>query len=355
MADLLDQPTTVRRGEELDPSKLEPFLRGHFPGESGSLTLQQFPSGHSNLTYLVHLGDREMVLRRPPFGSKVKTAHDMDREFRVLSKLHSVYAPAPKVLLYCDDESILGSPFYVMEPIHGIILRREPPPGLDFPPATARRLSESFVENLALLHGLDYAAVGLADLGKPQGYLERQVRGWIERYHGSKTHDYPEVEKLSEWMLRNIPASGRVSLIHNDYKYDNVVLDPRDITKIIGVLDWEMCTIGDPLADLGTALAYWVDAADPDELQEQRSGPTTYAGSFTRAELVEYYAQKSGDDVSQMPFFLTLALFKLAVIVQQIYYRYHLGLTKDERFASMPQRIKILLGAALHSAQTGRI
>jgi aminoglycoside phosphotransferase (APT) family kinase protein len=355
MADLLDQPTTVRQGEELDQSKLEPFLRGHFPDESGPLTLQQFPSGHSNLTYLVHYGDREMVLRRPPFGSKVKTAHDMDREFRVLSKLHSVYAPAPKVLFYCDENSILGAPFYVMEPIHGVILRRDPPSDLGFPPETVRRLSESFVENLALLHGLDYAAVSLAELGKPQGYLERQVRGWIERYHGSKTHDYPEVEKLSEWMQRKIPATGAVSLIHNDYKYDNVVLDPRDITKIIGVLDWEMCTIGDPLADLGTALAYWIEAADPEELREQRSGPTTYAGSFTRAELVEHYAQKTGRDVSQMPFFLTLALFKLAVIVQQIYYRYQSGLTKDERFATMPQRIQILLRAALRIVQTGKM
>jgi aminoglycoside phosphotransferase (APT) family kinase protein len=355
MADLLDHPTTVRRGEELDLNKLELFLRSHFPDESGPLSLQQFPSGHSNLTYLLRLGDREMVLRRPPFGSKVKTAHDMGREFRVLSRLHSVYAPAPKVLFYCEEEPILGAPFYVMEPIHGVILRRDPPTGLDYPPETARRLSESFVENLALLHSLDYASVGLADLGKPQGYLERQVRGWIERYHGSKTHDYPEVEQIFEWMQQHIPSSVGVSLIHNDYKYDNIVLDPRDITNIIGVLDWEMCTIGDPLADLGTALAYWIDAADPEELQEQRPGPTTYPGSFTRAELVAYYAEKTGREVSQMPFFLTLALFKLAVIVQQIYYRYHVGLTKDERFAAMPQRIQILLRAALRSAQTGRI
>jgi aminoglycoside phosphotransferase (APT) family kinase protein len=259
------------------------------------------------------------------------------------------------VLFYCDDESILGAPFYLMKPIHGVILRRDPPPGFDFPPEKARRLSESFVENLALLHSLDYAAVGLADLGKPQGYLERQVRGWIERYHGSKTQDYPEVEKISEWMQQHIPSTGGASLIHNDYKYDNVVLDPGDITKIIGVLDWEMCTIGDPLTDLGTTLAYWVDAADPEELQENRCGPTTHPGSFTRAELVEYYAQKTGRDASQMSFFLTFARFKIAVIVQQIYYRYHLGLTKDERFASMPRRINILLRASLHSAQTGTI
>jgi aminoglycoside phosphotransferase (APT) family kinase protein len=242
-----------------------------------------------------------------------------------------------------------------MEPIHGVILRRDPPPGLHFPPEKARRLSESFIENLAFLHSLDYAAIGLADLGKPQGYLERQVRGWIERYHGSKTHDYPEVEKISEWMQQHIPSTGGISLIHNDYKYDNVVLDPGDITKIIGVLDWEMCTIGDPLTDLGTTLAYWVDAADSEELQINRSGPTTHAGSLTRVELVEYYARKTGRDIFQISFYLTLARFKLAVIVQQIYFRYHQRLTKDERFASMPQRIQILLRSSLHSAQTGRI
>jgi aminoglycoside phosphotransferase (APT) family kinase protein len=355
MADLLDHPTTVRLGEELDLGKLEPFFRSHFPSERGPLSVQQFPSGHSNLTYSLQFGSKELVLRRPPFGSKVKSAHDMGREFRVLSKLHSVYAPAPKVHFYCEDASILGAPFYLMEPVHGVILRRDPPPGFDFSAEKARRLSESFVENLGLLHGLDYAAAGLADLGKPQGYLERQVRGWIERYHGSKTHDYPEVEKVSEWMQQHIPPAGGAALIHNDYKYDNVVLDPVDITKIIGVLDWEMCTIGDPLADLGTALAYWIDRADAEELQENRSGPTTHPGSLTRAELVGYYAQKTRRDVSQIPFYLTFARFKLAVIVQQIYYRYHLGLTKDERFASMPRRINNLLCACLHGAETGTI
>jgi aminoglycoside phosphotransferase (APT) family kinase protein len=355
MPDLLDHPTTVRPGEELDLSKLEPYLHSHFLHAKGPLSVQQYPSGHSNLTYMVQLGGTEMVLRRPPFGSKVKTAHDMGREFRVLSRLHAVYAPAPHVLCYCEDDSILGVPFYVMEPIHGVILRRDPPRGLDFPPERARRLNESFVDNLALLHSLDYATVGLGDLGKPQGYVERQVRGWIERYHGSKTQDHPEVEKISEWMREHIPSVVEASLIHKDYKYDNVVLDPRDITKIVGVLDWEMCTIGDPLADLGTALAYWIDATDPEELQENRSGPTNHPGNFTRAEVAGYYAQKTGRDISQVPFYLTLARFKLAVIVQQIYYRFHLGLTKDERFASMPERISTLLRAAWQTAQTGAI
>ena len=355
MAEAQDQTTAVRQGEELDLSKLEPFLRAHFPSESGPLIVRQYPSGHSNLTYSVQLGSREMVLRRPPFGSKVKTAHDMGREFRVLSKLHAHYPPAPHVLLFCEDVSILGAPFYLMEPIHGIILRSDVPQGLDFSPVVAQRVSESFLDNLAFLHSLDYNAIGLADLGKPQGYLERQVRGWIERYHGSKTHDIPEVETISSWIQQHMPSSSDAALIHNDYKYDNVVLDPGDLTRIIGVLDWEMCTIGDPLSDLGSALAYWVDASDPPEILETRWGPTTYPGSLTRAQLVQRYAQKTGRDVSNMPFYLVFARFKIVVIVQQIYYRYHQGLTHDERFATMPQRIHLLLRAALRTAETGAI
>jgi aminoglycoside phosphotransferase (APT) family kinase protein len=355
VAGLEDQTTPVRPGEELDLAKLEPFLHAQFPNESGALIVRQYPSGHSNLTYSVQLGPREMVLRRPPFGSKVKTAHDMSREFRVLSKLHAHYRPAPQVLLFCDDVSVLGAPFYLMEPIHGVILRRDVPPGLTFSPETARRVCESFLDNLALLHGLDYEKIGLSELGKPQGYLERQVRGWIERYHGSKTHDIPEVETLSNWIQQHMPASSPAALIHNDYKYDNVVLDPNDLTRIIGVLDWEMCTIGDPLTDLGSALAYWVDASDPPEILETRWGPTTYPGSLSRAQLVQRYAQKTGRDVSDMAFYLVFARFKIAVIVQQIYYRYQQGLTHDDRFATMPQRIHLLLRAALRTVETGAI
>jgi aminoglycoside phosphotransferase (APT) family kinase protein len=355
MSDLLDHPAAIRPGEELDVTRLEPYLRDRLPGESDGLSVRQFPSGHSNLTYSLQLGARELVLRRPPFGSKVKSAHDMGREFRVLSKLHSAYAPAPEVLFYCDDESVLGAPFYVMEPIHGVILRKKVPSVLEFAEDKARRLSESFVDNLVRLHSVNYAAAGLADLGKAEGYLERQVRGWSERYHGSKTHEYAEVEAICSWMQGHMPSTKNVSLIHNDYKYDNVVLDSRDITKIVGVLDWEMCTIGDSLADLGTTLAYWIDATDSPEVQQQRWGPTNVGGSFKRAEVVNYYALRTGCDVSQVVFYLTFARFKLAVIAQQIYFRYHQGLTKDERFASMPERIRMILRASLHSAQTGQI
>ncbi len=355
MADFRDHATAVRPGEELDLARLEPFLRRQFPNSAGPRTIQQFPSGHSNLTYLVHLGDREIVLRRPPFGSKVKTAHDMGREYRVLSKLHPAYPEAPKVLLYCDDESILGVPFYLMEPVSGIIIRRDPPEGLPFPPETARRLSESFIDNLVRLHALEFNAIGLGDLGKPEGYLERQVRGWIDRYLGSQTHELPEAERIFVWLKERMPRTIAAALIHNDYKYDNIVLDPVDITKIVGVLDWEMATVGDPLSDLGTALAYWVDPEDPSELQQVRWCPSTHAGSLRRSQLVERYAWTAGRDVSDIVFYLAFARFKVAVILQQIYYRYHHGLTSDPRFASLHEAVRILLRASLHSAETNSI
>ncbi len=354
MVELCDQAGSVRAGEELDLARLQRFLSDHF-GHSGPVTVEQFPSGHSNLTYLVRLGKQEFVLRRPPFGSKVRSAHDMAREYRVLSKLHAAYPAAPKAILYCDDPSILGAPFYLMEPIRGMILRCDPPPGVALPPQTARRLSEAFLDNLALLHRVDYTAIGLADLGKPQGYLERQVKGWIERYHNSKTHDLPEVGRISAWLTDRMPLSHETALIHNDYKYDNIVLDPGDVTKIVGVLDWEMCTLGDPLTDLGTALAYWADPQDSGELQEIRGAPTTLPGTLTRAQLIERYATVSGRDPGDMCFYLTFARFKVAVIIQQIYYRYAQGLTRDERFAAMPKRIHTLLRASWHCAESGTI
>jgi aminoglycoside phosphotransferase (APT) family kinase protein len=355
MSTLLDQPAPIRSGEELDAAKLEPYLRQHFPNESGALEIRQYPSGHSNLTYALRLGERELVLRRPPFGSKVKSAHDMSREFRVLAKLHAVYPPAPEVLAYCDDESVVGAPFYIMQPIHGVILRKHLPPDLGFTPKKTRQLSVSFIDNLIRLHRVDYAAAGLADLGKPDGYLARQVRGWTERYHGSKTHDYPQVEKISEWMQHHMPLTHSISLVHNDYKFDNVVLDASDLTKIAGVLDWEMCTIGDSLTDLGTTVGYWVDASDPEELKKHLADVTTQPGSLNRAEVVQRYAKTTGRDATQIVFYLVFARFKLAVIIQQIFYRYHQGLTKDARFAAMPERIKALLQASLHTAQTGHI
>ena len=348
---LQDSSATVRAGEELDLARLEPYLRSHFPSLGGNLVVKQFPSGHSNLTYSVSLGEKEMVLRRPPFGSKVRSAHDMGREYQVLARLHGAY-PAPQPLLHCTDESILGAPFYVMERVRGVILRRNLPPRLELTRETARKMSESFIDQLAGLHGLNYTALGLGDLGKPQGYLERQVRGWMERYHGSKTHDLPEVEPLSAWLREQMPAQSAGTLIHNDYKYDNMVLDSADITRIKAVLDWEMCTLGDPLTDLGTALAYWIDPGDPPEMQMVRWGPTIIPGMLSRADLAQRYAQKTGRDLSRIVFYYVFAMFKVAVIIQQIYYRYFHGLTKDERFASLGEVARTLMRVGLQA--TGR-
>src|SRR5580765_936390 len=351
---LQDSSKPIRSGEELDLARLEPYLLSHFPDLDGALVVTQFPSGHSNLTYSVSLGGKEMVLRRPPFGSKVKSAHDMGREYNVLSKLHPAY-PTPQPLLYCTDDSLLGAPFYVMERVRGVILRRNLPQGLELPPDTARKLSESFIDNLAALHGLNYAVLGLAELGKPQGYLERQVRGWMDRYQGSKTHELPEVEPLSAWLRDNMPARSDATLVHNDYKFDNMVLDPADITRIKAVLDWEMCTLGDPLTDLGTALAYWIDPDDPPEMQMVRWGPTIVPGMLRRAELAARYAEKTGRDLSNIVFYYVFAMFKVAVIIQQIYYRYFHGLTKDERFASLGEVARTLMRVGLSASGRTRL
>lgn len=354
-SEFLDKTRDVRSGEELDADKLAAYLSEQLPQFDGALSIEQFPAGHSNLTYCVHIGDSQFVLRRPPFGSKVKSAHDMGREYQVLSKLHAAYGPAPEPLVYCEDDAVIGAPFYLMRRVEGVILRKDLPSGMEISPELARAMSESFIDNLAALHALNYEQIGLADLGKPQGYVERQVAGWTKRYAGSQTDEITEVEPVAKWLSENMPTDGAASLIHNDYKYDNVVLAVDDLTKIVGVLDWEMATLGDSLMDLGTAISYWIDPDDPDDLQLIRWGPTTQPGCMNRQQLVDYYAQQTGRDTSQMVFYLAFAFFKTAVIAQQIYYRYHQGLTKDERFAFFIEATRILMRAALRTIETGKV
>lgn len=351
----LDAARPPRAGEELDLARLEPYLRDHLSQMNGPLEVEQFPSGFSNLTYLLRAGDFEFVLRRPPFGNRVKSAHDMGREYRVLSNLHPIYPPAPEPYLYCDDEDVLGAPFYIMERRRGVILRRTLPTGLDLPPVLAGRLSEAFIDQLAKLHRLDWQATGLTDLGKPEGYVERQVQGWTQRYLKAQTDSWQELDQAAAWLHANQPASSRAGLVHNDYKYDNVVLDAHDVTRIIAVLDWEMCTVGDPLMDLGTTLAYWVEADDPAELRGAAFGPTALPGSWTRRQLVEHYAGQTGFDVSDMTFYYVFGLYKLAVIVQQIYYRFFKGHTQDPRFAQLNQMVGLLGRIAARSLDQGHI
>jgi aminoglycoside phosphotransferase (APT) family kinase protein len=352
----VDQARQTRAGEELDIPKLQQFLEDSIPGVRGPLAVEQFPSGHSNLTYLIRMGDREMVLRRPPVGSKVKSAHDMGREYKILSKLHAIYPKAPEPLAFSADASeIMDVPFYVMDRIKGLILRKDLPAGLSLAPETVHKMGLALIDNLADLHKLDYAAAGLGDLGKPEGYVERQVSGWTKRYEGSKTDEIPAVERAAAWLAEKLPPKSGAALIHNDYKYDNVVLDPEDPTRIIGVLDWEMSTLGDPLMDLGTALGYWVQNDDSDELKMSRFVPTTIPGTPTRAELAARYAEQTGADLSRLDFYYAFALFKTAVVAQQIYYRYKQGLTKDERFASMIYGVHILANEAARIAEKSKL
>lgn len=337
---MIDQAGPIRSGEELLLAPLSDFLNAHLPGASGPWLVEQFPSGYSNLTYLLRNGQQEVVLRRPPFGNVVQSAHDMGREFRVLEKLCEVYPPAPRPLLYCPDKELIGAEFYVMQRRSGVVLRTDNTPAeLKANPASVKRLCEAFIDNLARLHTLDYQSAGLGDLGRPQGYVQRQVSGWRKRYETARTDTHPELDQLGQWLVEHCPADGQPALIHNDYKYDNLILDPSDLTHIVAVLDWEMATVGDPLMDLGMTLAYWIQCDDSASQRAAAFGPTMLPGSYTRRQLTERYSQHTGRDTSNILFYYGFGLYKLAVIVQQIYARYVQGLTSDPRFAGMNQRV----------------
>jgi len=345
--DLRDKSTKVRQGEELDLKVVEQFLKDAIPGLSGGLVVEQFPSGFSNLTYLIKVGGTDLVLRRPPFGRKAKTAHDMGREYRILTALNPLFPYCPKPLVYTEDESVMGCPFYVMERIEGIIMRKNLPRGLELSPDQMRTLCENLLDVQFQLHSIDYKAIGLESFGKPEGYVKRQVQGWSERYRAAWTPDAPTFEKVMQWLQDNMPPDfDRPGIIHNDYKFDNVVLNPDNPLEIIGVLDWEMATIGDPLMDLGSSLGYWVQADDPDDVQAARMLPTNLPGALTRAEMVKRYEDKAGISIDNFDFYLCFGLFRLAVIAQQIYYRFYHGQTKDERFKMLIFAIHILDSAA---------
>ena len=351
-----DGSSPVRHGEELPNERLLEYLTAHLPDLKAPLTVKQFPAGFSNLTYLLHAGDRELVLRRPPIGAKIKTAHDMGREYRILSHLHPVYAKVPRPLLFCEDTQILGAPFYVMERVKGIILRAQPPPGMELSAEVMRGLSQTFVENLAEIHEVDYEAAGLGDLGSPQGYVQRQVEGWTKRYYNARTDDFPAIDQLAGWLAQHLPAdSSRAALIHNDYKYDNLVLAPGDLSRVVAVLDWEMATVGDPLMDFGTSLGYWVETTDPDEWQRHGFGLTNLPGSFTRVELLDHYSKRTGRRIDDPVFYFAYGLLKIAVIVQQIYFRYQKGLTRDPRFAGLIELVKACGALAQRAIERKRI
>jgi aminoglycoside phosphotransferase (APT) family kinase protein len=341
---MADEARAPRQGEALDAAAVAAFLAEAVPGCEGPVAIRQFPGGASNLTYLVTAGEREFVLRRPPFGTRAKTAHDMGREYRILSALHPVFPYCPRPVAVCDDPGVLGEAFYLMERLPGTILRRELPPGMTLTPAAAAALCRNLIDVHLELHRVDYRAAGLAALGRPEGYVARQVEGWSKRYRAARTEDVPDNGALMDWLARRMPPDDpRPGIIHNDYKFDNVVLNPGpEGLRITGVLDWEMATLGDPLMDLGCSLAYWIEAHDPPAMMAARMMPTHLPGMLTRRELVEYYLERAGRPEADFRFYYVFGLFRLAVIVQQIYFRYVRGETADPRFAGFGQLCALL-------------
>ena len=359
-----DDPGEVRREDSFDEGALAGFLRRAFPADfeaqgevaGPGVSVSQFPGGHSNLTYLVRFAGREMVLRRAPRGVDVRSAHDMRREFDVLSALAPVYSKAPKPLAFCEDAAVLGAPFYLMERVSGPILRAATtPPGVDLPPARMRALSEALVDGLAELHALDVSAGPLAALGKPEGYAARQFSGWTERWNRAKTEEAPQLDAAASWLAAHLPAAGRPALLHNDYKYDNVVLDAADPTRIVAVLDWEMATLGDPVLDLGTTLGYWIDPEDAPEVKALPFGATLIPGNLPRAEVAGRWAERTGRRGTDVVFAYVFGLFKIAVIAQQIYRRFSLGHTRDPRFGALIHGVRVLGRQSARALEAGRI
>ncbi len=352
---MIDQSKAVRKGEELNIVALEAYLKDNIADLEGELVIEQFPGGYSNLTYLLRVGQRELVLRRPPFGTKIKSAHDMNREYTILSRLQPVYDKAPKPLLYTDDESIIGAEFYVMERVRGVILRSGISADMAPQPELMRQISLSLVDGLVELHGVDLAAAGLDTFGKPQGYVERQIGGWTKRWHNSMTDDIPQMDEAGQWLAANMPSESGASLIHNDFKYDNFVLDSDDWTHIIAVLDWEMATVGDPLMDLGTSLSYWVQADDPPAMHALNLSPTFLPGNITRSEFVARYAEKSGRDIDNISYYYAYGAFKLGVVLQQLYKRWKQGHTKDPRFEGLIHAVRACGAIAAKAIETEQV
>lgn len=340
---LTDQASQIRTGEELDAAAVDRYLKSQIEGLQGTPQIRQFPGGASNLTYLVAYPDQEFVLRRPPFGVKAKSAHDMGREYRIINQLNDGFPYCPKAYAHCTDESVIGCEFYVMERVNGVILRADLPPELGLDADSTRALCKSFIDKFVDLHNVDYQACGLGDLGKPEGYVERQIEGWISRYNKAITPDAPKWESVMAWLRAKMPPDHhKPGLVHNDYRFDNVILDPDNPMQIIGVLDWEMTTIGDPLMDLGNTLAYWIQADDPAPVQAMRRQPSHAPGMLTRQEFADYYAERAGIEINNLDYYYTYGLFRLAGIVQQIYYRYYHGQTQDQRFAAFIGMNKLL-------------
>lgn len=352
----MSETIQVREGEAFDAGVVEGLLREKIGGlPEGELEIEQFPSGASNLTYLLKIGGWEGVLRRPPQGPIPPKAHDMGRESGILSKLHDAYPLAPKPYFFVEDEGVIGAPFYVMERREGVVIDQSFPEGVEPDEGLCRGISRTVVDTLVGLHAVDPWEAGLGDLGRPEGFLRRQTEGWIGRYDKAKTEEIGEVGPLTDWLAANVPESPAPTIIHNDYKLNNLVLVPGDLTEVRAVLDWEMATVGDPLFDLAVSLSYWVEPDDSDDLKAVMPTVTATPGFMTRRELIDRYAEVSGRDLSEMQWYLVFGYFKLAGILQQIFARWKNGQTQDERFATFGDRVRTLILHAEELCRTGDV
>lgn len=336
----VDHSIPLKEGELFDTVVLNKYLRVAAPMVGDILEVTKFPGGFSNITYCIKTAKKEWVLRMPPSGAQIQSAHDMGREFRVLSLLENHYNKVPHVIHYYDNDNIIGSPFYIMEKITGVILRAANAPTMQIEKNDMQAISTALVDNLAALHNIDIEKSGLIALGKPEGYVNRQVAGWIKRYYAAETDQIISMNLMADWLTQNLPQEQKPTLLHNDYKYDNLILDPNNLSNIISVLDWEMATVGDPLMDVGASLAYWFEAGEEEVLK--RYNLTWLPGNLSRKEFVDRYAEKTNRNLSNILFYYAFGLFKNAVIAQQIYHRWKSGKSNDARFGALLPLIQLL-------------
>ena len=346
----------VREGEELNEVSLKTFLQeqGLIIDMNSELTVSQFSNGFSNLTYLLNIEDKDYVLRRPPFAAP-KRGHDMSREYKVIYHLNSVFDKTPKAFAFSKDTEIIGAPFYIMSKVSGEILTSKEAHKRQISPDEFKTISNTWLDTFVSFHSIDYRAAGLEDLGRPEGYVERQVRNWGKQYLTAATDDVPSAAKVMAWMQENQPKNYDHTIIHNDFKYDNVVFKDDSWNQITAILDWEMCTLGDPLMDLGTSLGYWTTAADPDFMKQGLQSPTVMKGNPSRTDVVQQYALKSGRNIDNLVFYYAYGLFKIAVIAQQIYYRFKHGHTKDPKFAHLNKASALCCNTAWQAIQKKQI
>ncbi len=350
---IIDAAIPLKNSESFNIDLLNDYLMAHAPSIEKIIGVTRFPGGYSNTTYCLQTAQKDLVLRMPPAGAQIQSAHDMAREFRVLSLLEPHYKKIPHPIHYCAAENILGAPFYIMERLQGVVLRAGNAPGLQLPLNTMHEISIALVDNLVALHAIDIEATDLIQLGKPDGYTSRQVAGWIKRYQTAETDTIENMNLIADWLTKNQPPTLSPTLLHNDYKYDNLILDPHNLSTILGVLDWEMATVGNPLMDLGATLAYWFEAGEDPVLKHYNL--TWLAGNLTRKELADRYANKTGRDIKNIVFYYVFGLFKNAVILQQIYHRWKQGKSTDQRFGALLPIIHIIGDMAIKALEKDSI